>query len=205
MRRIRALLLAGILLAAVIDVLAQSQAGPPPNLRIRGAVTAFDGKVLSVTTRDGEALKLALSPDAKINVLSPLKMSDIRQGSFVGVTAILRGGALQALEVHVFPESMRGTGEGHYDWDLEPGSTMTNANVDAIVTTNNGEELTLSYKGGSQDIIVPRSTPIITFMPAPASTLKPHAQVFIIASRTADGHLTALRILIGQGRIKPPM
>ncbi len=216
MNIIKVMLLGGALLLGAGAALAEAPAAAPPNgspppgqplpnQRIRGTVTAFDGKVLHVTSREGQALALGVPGDAKINMLSPLTMSDIKPGSFVGVTAILRAGALQALEVHVFPESMRGTGEGHYDWDLEPGSTMTNANVDAIVTTNNGEKLTLSYKGGSQEIVVPANTPIITFAPVAASQLKPRAQVFIIARRNPDGSLDALRILVGEGRIKPPM
>jgi hypothetical protein len=134
-------------------------------------------------------------------------MSDIKQGSFVGVTAIQKGPGtpLQAREVHLFPEAQRGTGEGHYDWDLEPGSSMTNANVDAIVNTNNGKELTLSYKGGSQKIIVPQGVPIVTFKPADKSVLKAGAQVFIITQQAADGSLTAQRILIGKDGMKPPM
>ncbi len=209
--------LIGMLLAGALPALAEPPAGqqpsaappsnpaPPPNLRIRGAVTAFDGHVLRVKTREGKALKLSVPADARINVLSPLHMSDIKPGSFVGVTAVLSAGALRALEVHVFPEAMRGTGEGHYDWDLAPGSTMTNANVDAIVTGNNGETLKLSYQGGSQEILVPPNTPIITFTPATRSLLKRRAQVFIIARQEADGKLAALRILVGKGALKPPM
>ncbi len=209
MNRTRNLLWASMLLLGVTDAVAQSQpaapANTPPNARIRGAVSSFDGRELRVKSREGKALKLAIADSTKISVLSPLKMSDIKKGSFVGITAILRGSALQALEVHVFPESMRGTGEGHYDWDLKPGSSMTNANVDAIVTTNNGERLTLSYKGGSQEIIVPRSAPVITFTPADKSLLKAGAQVFIVAQPDANGSLTALRILVGSKGIRPPM
>jgi hypothetical protein len=195
----------GLSLATLLLVATASAAAPPPNLRIRGVVAQFDGKAMQVQTREGKALAVGVPPDAKISVLSPLTLRDVKAGNFVGVTAILRGGELQALEVHVFPEAMRGTGEGHYDWDLEPGSTMTNANVDAIVSANNGEKLTLSYKGGSQQIVVPPSTPIITFAPAPRTRLKPRASVFVIARRNPDGSLTALRILIGKGRLKPPM
>ncbi len=158
MNRIKALLLANLLLSGMASALAQPPSSAPvstmPNVKIRGAVTGFDNQELQVKSREGKLLKVAVTDNTKINVLVPLKMSDIKQGSFVGVTAILRGGALQALEVHVFPESMRGTGEGHYDWDLKPGSTMTNANVDAVVKTNNGEKLTLAYKGGSQDPVI---------------------------------------------------
>ena len=206
MDRLRRNSLVGLVLAGVLMVLtASALAAAPPDQKVRGTVTAFDGNVLKVRTREGRALVMRVPRKAKINVLSPLTLRDIKTGDFVGVTALLRGGELQALEVHVFPEAMRGTGEGHYDWDLEPGSTMTNANVDAVVASNDGEKLTLSYKGGMQQIVVPPSTPVITFSPAPRTMLKRGASVFLIARRSENGGLTALRILLGNGRIKPPM
>lgn len=206
MNRMRRISLAGLMLAALLMVLtASALAAGRSGQKVRGTVTAFDGNVLKVRTREGRALVMRVPRKAKINVLSPLTLRDIKPGDFVGVTALLRGGELQALEVHVFPEAMRGTGEGHYDWDLEPGSTMTNANVDAVVATNDGEKLTLSYKGGSQQIVVPPGTPVITFSPATRSMLKRGASVFVIARRSENGSLNALRILLGSGRIKPPM
>ncbi|HKB60485.1 MAG TPA: hypothetical protein VKC56_10630 [Gallionellaceae bacterium] len=206
MNTMRRISLAGLMLAALLMVLtASALAAGRSGQKVRGTVTAFDGNVLKVRTREGRALVMRVPRKAKINVLSPLTLRDIKPGDFVGVTALLRGGELQALEVHVFPEAMRGTGEGHYDWDLEPGSTMTNANVDAVVATNDGEKLTLSYKGGSQQIVVPPGTPVITFSPATRSMLKRGASVFVIARRSENGSLNALRILLGSGRIKPPM
>lgn len=195
-----------LLMVAVLfgmNALAQSQ----PSMRIRGAVTGFDGHELQVKTRGGTALKMSVSGDTRISILSPVRLSDIKQGSFVGVTAVRQGSgtALLAREVHLFPEELRGTGEGHRDWDLEPGSTMTNANVDAVVDTNNGKELTLVYKGGSQKIVVTKDVPIVTFMPADKSLLKAGAQVFIVAQQAADGSLTAQHIQVGKGRMKPPM
>lgn len=213
MNKFNALLLASAMLLGVTNALAQSQPaanappGSQPAARVRGVITAFDGNSLEVHTREGNMLHLNVPDSAKINVLSPLKMSDIKQGSFIGVTAVLRGPGptREAVEVHVFPESMRGTGEGHYDWDLQPGSTMTNANVDAMVVTKRGKELTLGYKGGSQKIIVPPHVPVVTFTPADKSLLKAGAPVFIIAQHEADGSLTALRVLVGRHGLKPPM
>jgi len=204
MSKIKAFLLAFTILFGVTDAMAQPQ---PITVRIRGTVTAFDTQELGVKTRNGMKLKVHVTDDTKINVLSPMKMSDIKEGSFVGVTAIQHGPGtpLQAREVHIFPEAQRGTGEGHYDWDLEPGSSMTNANVDAIVATNTGEELTLSYKGGNQKIVVPKGIPIITFTPADKSLLKPGVKVFVITEQGADGRLTAKRMLVGRDGMEPPM
>jgi len=217
MNKLKALLWTGTMLLIIGDALAQTQPQTPPEMqtqlqaqpstRIRGAITKFDGQVLQVKTREGKMVQLTVPDETKVSVLSRLKMSNIKQGSFVGVTAVLRGpgATLEALEVHVFPESMRGTGEGHHEWDLQPGSTMTNANVDAIVSTARGEELTLSYKGGSQKIVVPRNVPVITFTPADKALLKARAQVFIIAHHAPDGSLSAQRILVGKDGMKPPM
>lgn len=202
-RIVKVLLLAGLIIFCLPNALAQSQ----PAMRIRGAITGFDGHELQVKTREGKELKVNVADNTRINVLFALRMSDIKQGDFVGVTAIPRGAgaSLQALEVHLFAEAQRGTGEGHYDWDLEPGSSMTNANIDAIVNTNNGKELTLSYKGGSQKIVVQPGVPIVTFKPAEKSLLKAGAQVFIIARQATDGSLTAQSINIGKGGMTPPM
>lgn len=184
-----------------------SPAQPQSTVRIRGAVTAVADNELQVKTREGNDLKVTMTDSTKVNVIEPIKMDDIKQGSFVGVTAIQTGPGtpLQAREVHLFPEAQRGTGEGHRDWDLEPGSSMTNANVDAIVSTNNGKELKLSYKGGRQQIVVPQGVPIITFKPADKSLLKVGARVFIIAEKAADGRLTAQRIQVGKNGMAPPM
>lgn len=203
MNKVNALLLVG----SILFGLANAQAQPPPAMRVRGAITGFKGHELQVKTREGKDLKVNITENTRISVLYLVKMSDIKPGSFVGVTAVPRGpgGPLQALEVHLFAEAQRGTGEGHREWDLEPGSSMTNANVDTIVNTNDGKELSLSYKGGSQKIIVPKGVPIVSFKPADESLLKAGAQAFIIAQQAADGSLTAQRISVGKNGMKPPM
>ena len=203
MNRIKVLLVVGAALLAF----AGAQAQLLPSIRIRGSITAFDGHELQVKTRDGKDLKVGIGDATKISMLTPLKLKDIKQGSFVGVTAIQHGPGtpLQAREVHLFTPAQRGTGEGHYDWDLEPGSSMTNANVDAIVSTNNGKELKLSYKGGSQQILVTGDVPIVAIKPADKSLLQAGAQIFCIAQQAADGSLTAQHISVGEHGLKPPM
>lgn len=203
MNRIKVWLLAGAVLLGLMSAMAQAQT----NMRVRGTITSFDGHVLEVKTREGNDLSVNVADNTVVSSLVELQMGDIRQGSFVGVTAAKKGpeGAQYALEVHVFPEASRGTGEGHYDWDLGPGTTMTNANVDAIVERNDGKELTLGYKGGMQKIIVPPGTPIVTFVPAEQSRLQAGVPVFTVVQQAEDGTLTAKRILIGKGDMKPPM
>ncbi len=203
MNKVNALLLVSTLLFGLVNAQAQSQSA----MRLRGAITGFDGHELQVKTRDGKDLKVNITDNTKIDVLYARKMRDIKPGSFVGVTAMQNGPEtpLQAREVHIFSEAQRGTGEGHYDWDLEPGSSMTNANVDAIVNTNNGKELTLSYKAGNQKIIVPKGVPIVSFKPADKSLLKAGAQIFCITQQATDGSLSAQNIIVGKDGMKPPM
>ncbi len=107
--------------------------------------------------------------------------------------------------MHIFPEAQRGTGEGHYDWDLAPGSTMTNADIEAMVLYHKGKRLMLRYKGGSQKITVPSGVPIVTFAPGDRSLLSAGTQVFVLVQPAADGTLTALRIAAGKNGLKPPM
>lgn len=201
--RLTGWLLAGAVLLGLMGAVAQAQT----TTRVRGTITGFDGHVLAVKTRNGNDLNINVPEDASISSLIKLQMGDIKQGGFVGVTAIRRGAesAQYALEVHVFPEASRGSGEGHRDWDLEPGSTMTNANVDAIVERNDGRELTLVYKDGMQKIIVPPDTPIVSFVPGDKSLLNTGMQIFAIARQAGDGALTAQRILAGKDGMKPPM
>ncbi len=184
---------------------AVAQSAAPP-VRVRGIVAAADASSLTVTTREGSTAKLAMTADTSVSAVVPLGMDALKPGAFIGTTAVPGpDGKLKAIEVHVFPEAMRGTGEGHRDWDLQPGSSMTNANVDAVVTATNGRQLQLSYKGGNTMVEVPEQTPIVTLAPAERSELKPGVAVFAIVTKGADGTLTANRLTIGRNGIKPPM
>jgi hypothetical protein len=192
-----------IILCGLVSEVALAQTA----LKIRGTITRYDAPVMTVKTREGKDLKINVASETSISSLASMQLSDVKPGSFVGVTAIKKGpeNTQQALEVHVFPEAARGTGEGHREWDLEPGSTMTNANVDATVDSNNGKELTLSYQGGQQKITVPAGTPIVAFMPGEKSQLQAGAEIFAIAQQAADGTVTAQRIVVGSNGIRPPM
>lgn len=203
MNKTNALLVAGAIFFGLVTAQAQSL----PSMRVRGTITEFDGQQLQVKTRESKDIRIGVTDNTKINVLYPRSLRDVSKGSFIGVTAIQHGPEtpLVAREIHVFAEAQRGTGEGHYAWDLEPGASMTNANVDAIVEANDGEQLTLSYKGGSQKIIVPQGVPVVSFKPAGKSALKAGAQIFCITQQAADGTLTAQHISVGMNGIKPPM
>jgi hypothetical protein len=143
-------LLQTIVFTVVLATTAVSAQEPPP-VRIRGTIERIDGSVYLVKNRDGAELKLTLADKPNIAGLIKASLSDIKPGSFVGITAMPQAdGSQSALEVHIFPESMRGTGEGHYPWDLRPQSTMTNANVEQVVTAVDGQTLTLKYKDGER-------------------------------------------------------
>ncbi len=201
---LRAAALSGLMLFLLLATPAQTYAAE----KIRGTITGFDGQVLKVKTREGRDAQLSVADSTKISKMAARKMSDIKKGSFVGITAVPSKTVkewLIAREVHIFPENQRGTGEGHYDWDLEPGATMTNANVDAMVEYHKGKELVLSYKGGTQKIMVPIGVPIVAFKPGDKSLLKSGAQVFVIAQPAPDGGLMAQRIAVGRHGVRPPM
>lgn len=186
---------------------AQSPQGKP--LTVRGKIAAVEKDALKVTTSAGEVM-VKLPEDVRVTGVEAAKLSDISSGEYVGTTAVKQpDGTLKALEVHIFPESSRGTGEGHRPWDLTPGSTMTNANVEKVeqvpVEKTQEQLLTLKYKGGEQKVVVPPGTPIVKAVPGDRSLLKSGTGVFIPSVRGADGTITATRITAGVGGVMPPM
>lgn len=188
----------------------QAAAGQAPQgkpLTIRGRIAAMEKGALKVTTSAGD-VQVKYADDVRIGAVEAAKLSDIKDGSYVGATAVKQSdGSLKALEVHIFPESARGTGEGHRPWDLEPGSTMTNANVEKIESAAKaqGQVLTMKYKDGEQKIFVPSDAPIVKNVAGDRSMLKTGAGVYIPAVRAEDGSLTASRITVGINGIMPPM
>ncbi|HYQ08374.1 MAG TPA: hypothetical protein VER26_15565 [Xanthobacteraceae bacterium] len=192
--------LASILAAS----LAQAQESPP--VRIRGTIERVDGAIYVIKARDGAELKITLADNAQIAGIIKASLADIKQNSFVGVTAMPQpDGSLNAVEVHIFPESMRGTGEGHYPWDLQPQSTMTNANVEEVVSAVDGRTLTLKYKDGEKKITVPANAPIVAYVPGDKNDIKPGAKVFIVAVKQADGTYQGRAWRIGRDGLTPPM
>lgn len=193
------------LLCGVLS-LASSMANAQNTLRVRGTISGFDGTVLSVKSREGENLQLQLTDSTTVSYPKAVALSEIKPGDYIGTTATPDSeGRLVAREIHLFAESARGTGEGHFSWDMEPRSTMTNANLAKKVKAANGQELTLEYKGGTQKILVPDGIPVVTAVPADRSLLQPGVYVFISARVAADGSMTAARIQASKDGIRPPM
>jgi hypothetical protein len=198
--RLMPLALAAFLCAAT----AFAQNAPPT--RIRGTIAALDGQTLSINTREGSKVDVLLNDPLTVSAVKKVDLADIKPGTYVGIaTRTAANRELQALEVLVFPEAMRGAGEGHYPWDLEPGSMMTNGTVTGAVQATSGRELSLSFKGDTNKIIVPPSVSIVTFAPAERSDLKPGAPVMFGATKNAEGKLAASRVTVGKDGVAPPM
>lgn len=194
-----------LILPAIAALLFSTAAMAQP-MRVRGTIAAISPTNMAVTSRDGAKLDIALVSPLGVSTVKPMALADIKPGSYIG-TAALPGtdGVLKAQEVLVFPEAMRGAGEGHYPWDLTPESTMTNAAVEGTVAAGHGTELTLTYKGGTQKVIVEPGIPIVTLVPASVSDLKVGAPVFIGAKKDAAGKLSASRVVVGTNGVAPPM
>ena len=191
--------------AGLALVLAVSTASAQEAVRVRGTIEQGGGTSYVVKDRKLGLIRLVLSPNVSVAVGVKSALSDIKPGSFIGVAGMPQpDGSQRALEAHIFHESMRGTGEGHRPWDLLPQSTMTNAIVEGIAATPNGQSLTLKYKDGEKRIVVPSGTVIVTYLPGVLSDLKAGAAIFVpAATKARDGTFKASRIMVGRD-ISPP-
>ena len=193
---------------ALVVAASTSFAQQPQTVRVRGTVEAADGPMLTVKGRDGQTTyKVKMADNVSVRGIVKASLSDIKDNSFIGVTGMPQpDGSQKAVEIHIFPEPMRGTGEGHRPWDLQPGSTMTNATVAQMVKSVDGDVITLKYKDGEKKIIVTPQTVIVTYVPGDKSELKPGAKIFIAAAaKKDDGTLEAAAISVGRDGIVPPM
>jgi hypothetical protein len=175
-------------------------------VRVRGSVIGLNGQTLTVKTREGETVDVALADGWTVAGMARASMSDIKPGDFVGIASLPReAGGDGALEVLIFPPAMKGTGEGSYPWDLKPNSTMTNATVAEAVAAADGPTLTLTYQGKEKKIVIPDGTPIVTFAPATPADLKPGAVIFLIGEKSEAGAIAARRVTVGTNGVVPPM
>jgi hypothetical protein len=203
-KRIVSAMSAGSLIGAALGGLA---VGFAPVDLVRGTIERTEGPGFVVKSRDGTELKIVLADNAVAVGVVKAALADIKPGSFVGIAAMPQpDGAQRALEVLIFPDAIRGTGEGHYPWDLQPRSTMTNASVEQVVTAVNGPTLMVKYKDGEKTIIVPPDAPFVTFAPGDKGDLKPGTKIFILAAKKLpDGTLQAARVNYGKDGLSPPM
>ena len=185
--------------ACIILGLTASAHAQSPTTRIRGEVEKVVGDTLMIKTVDGALAKVALAPNYSVGGVVKATTADIKKGGFIGVGARPQpDGSLLAVQVFIFPEAMRGTGEGHRPWGVLPDSTMTNATVAETVSRVDGANLVLSYPGGEQKVAITPDANIIMAAPAQATELVAGAQVAMTATKQADGSLTASRVTIAR-------
>jgi hypothetical protein len=191
-----------------ILVLAAALGGPlaaaeTSSVRISGTIEKLDGQILSVMSKDGRELAINLPDGVRISALANKSLDDIKPGDFVGSAAVADAdGKLHAQEVHIFPESLRGSGEGHRPM-ADPGQTMTNATVAEVVRSPDGRGIKLRYPGGEQEIDVAGDVRVVEILPGDLSFLKPGAAVAVFATKASDGSLSARGLQVEKDGVKP--
>jgi hypothetical protein len=197
--------LVAVVMVAASSLFALAQQPPSPT-RVRGTIEAVDGDVLAVKSRGGEDFRLHMTGDVRVVGIAKISLSDVKVGSFIGTTTVPGpDGSQNAVEVHVFPEEMRGTGEGSRPFDLRPNSTMTNATVAQTVAGNDGHTLLIKYKDGEKKVLVAPETPVVTYVPADKADLKAGAKVIAVMKKLPDGTFETNRVSVGRDGLTPPM
>ena len=182
---------------------APGQAAPP---RVRGTIASLSGDTLAVATRDGQTVAIALTEPLVVMTVKKAELGDIGPNSYVGTTTRTGAdGTMTAVEIRIFPEAMRGAGEGHRDWDLEPGSKMTNGTVTGAVSAASGRTVTINHKDGVKTVFVAPNAGIMTYVAGTRADLKPGEVVFIAPTKAADGSLTTSRVNVGKNGVAPMM
>ena len=205
-------LVTALMLTALPSLAQQNQPPAGPPTRLRATVEKFDSGTATVRTETGATAVVAVGPKTAISGVAARQLSDIKPNEFIGITALTdKDGTMHATEVHIFPEQMRGAGEGHYPWDKGPTSTMTNAAVAGMVDSSDGKLFTMSYKDrntgqtGQSKIDISPTIPIVAFVPGDPSLLRPGAHVVMFARKAPDGNYMALAIVAEKDGVKPPM
>ena len=197
--------LVAIAMVAASGFMAIAQQPPTPT-RVRGTIEGIDGDVIAVKSRSGEDVNLHMMADMRVVGITRISLADIKVGSFIGTTTVPGAdGSQNAVEVHVFPEDMRGTGEGSRPYDLRPNSTMTNATVAESVAGNDGHTLMIKYKDGEKKVVVGPDTPVVTYVPADKSDLKTGARIIAFVKMLPDGSFETNRVSVGRDGLTPPM
>lgn len=193
-----------IIIAVALVGAAALPAAAQKAVRVHGTVEKLDGNVLTVKEGNGKDVHVTLTANVQVIGVEKASLAEIKPGSYVGSAAMPQpDGSQKAMEVHIFMESQRGTGEGHRPFRV-PNSTMTNGTVGDTVTSVNGEALTVKYKGGEKKIVVPPGTPIVRYATGDKSELEPGAAITIIrAEKKPDGTLEAARVNVGRGGVVP--
>ena len=191
-------------LLAGSPLLASAQAQRPQRVRLRGTLESISDSKLVLRQRNGDRTELAIAPNLVVTEVYPVTLADVRPGTFIGVGAMpQQDGTQRAIAVTLFPEAMRGTGEGHYPFDFMPNSTMTNATVAEVAGAADGDRLRVRYPGGEQVIVVPPGAPVVSLRPGDRSLLVPGGAVTVTVQEVG-GQPTATRISAGRNGFAPP-
>jgi hypothetical protein len=196
-----------LILGALFMMTAGAAYAETTPVRVRGTVVSLNGSKLVVHPKTGDDITVMLNDDYGAIAVVKASMADIKEGTFIGTATVTQpDSSLKSLEVVVFPDKMRGTGEGHYPWDLGSKSMMTNATVSNAVKGVDGQSITVSYKGGEKKIDVPADVPVVTLVPgADKADIKPGAIVFVPTQKQEDGSLHGGAVLFGRDGLTPPM
>ena len=189
--------------ATLVATAALAQA--PQTVHLRGTIEKLDGNTLTAKSDKGDELKINLADKTMVVDVEKASMTDIKQGEFIGSGAMPQpDGSQKAIEVHIFPDTMRGTGEGFRPWDGAPNSTMTNGTVGAAVTSVNGPVVTVKYKDGEKNIVVGPDVPVVRYEIGSLSDLKPGAAFSVLAAaKQPDGSFNVGRINVGRDGLIP--
>ena len=206
-KKLRQLVLAAIATLIVATATLSVSSAQQPPVRVRGEVVKLEGNTLLIKGRDGANITVKLTDNARVSGVVKASLADIKAGSYIGTSAIPQpDGSQRALHVHIFPEALRGVAEGHAPYDIQPGSTMTNATVAEVSSVTDGQTFLLKYKDGEKKIVVPAGTPVVTYAPGKMDELQPGAKIIIMAAqKQPDGTLTAGSIGVGRDGMTPPM
>jgi hypothetical protein len=197
-----------LVIAAVLIFTASAAAQSPPgttSVRVAGAVGNLDGDNLVIDTNDGQNLTVILNADAAVYGVETRSVADIKPGDFLasgGVRAT--DGKIHAVEVRIFPEALRGTGEGQRPWSVKADGVMTNATVGTVTQSPEGGVIHVAYKGGESEYTVGPDVPVLAYVAGDRGLLKPGAAVFLVAQKKPDGSLTTGRVTAEKNGIKPP-
>jgi hypothetical protein len=208
--------LTALLLTAALPVIlsAPAAAQQAPIQHVRGQITAADDSSITVTTHAGATVRLAFASDLSVTSLMKADFSEVKVGSYVGSAGVpilpvprtcLGSGCkepkITALELQIYPESMKGAGEGQRKWDLTPDSKMTNGTVEDV----EGRIVSITFKGNDIDVYVPTKASVVKIAPGDKALLTPGAHVFAVAQKAADGNLTMIGVSVGKDGLVPPM
>ena len=206
MQKFTSLIASLAIVSAVATAATAASAQTPPTVRIRGTIESIDGATLMIKSREGTDVKVRMTDNVAVFGVVKTALSEIKEGSYIGVTAMPEpDGTQKAIAVHIFPENMRGTGEGSRPYDLKPNSSMTNATVEQSVVGNDGHTLNIKYKDGEKKVLVSPQTPVVTYVPADKSDLKPGAKVIAFMKKLPDGSFETSRVSVGRDGLTPPM